>query len=251
MDSGLYAAYAGLLARNETLDSAASNLANASTTGFRAEREYFREAVAGADSLDSQLGKAANNFSVLGGNIISQGQGQVASTGNPLDLALQGSGFFSIQGKDDPGAAGVRYTRDGSLHRASDGTIETASGEAVLNAAGKPLIVPPGEITVGDQGDVSVGGAIAGRLGIYELPATGLSPEGVNRYKLVGTQLPVVATGFTVRQGFLESSNQDVIQGSLQLVVLQRQAEMMQKALNVFQGTLDKTASEDLPRVAS
>jgi flagellar basal-body rod protein FlgF/flagellar basal-body rod protein FlgG len=244
MDSGLYAAYSALLARNETLDSAASNLANASTTGFRAEREYFREAIAGEGSLESQLGKATNNFSVLGGSVVDLGQGQISATGNPLDLALQGSGFFAIKT-----TVGIRYTRDGSFHRAPDGTIETAAGEPVLNSAGKPMTVPDGEITVGRDGDVSIAGAIAGNLALYELPALGIQAEGVNRYKLLGTAMPKAATTATVRQGSLESSNQDVIQGSLQLVLLQRQAEMMQKALGVFQGTLDKAASEELPKV--
>jgi flagellar basal-body rod protein FlgF len=254
MDSGLYAAYSGLLARTETLDSAASNLSNASTTGFRAEREYFREAVAGEESLRSQLGKATNNFSVLGGNLVDLAQGPLSPTGNPLDLALQGSGFFAIQdsageGSAAQGSAGVRYTRDGSFHRTSDGKLQTASGEPVLNAEGKPLVLPPGEITVGGDGSVSVDGAIAGHLGIYELPPLGIAAEGVNRYKSLGVATPKTAANVTVHQGSLESSNQNVIEGSLQLVLIQRQAEMMQKALSVLEGTLDKTASEELPRV--
>ena len=244
MDSGLYAAYSGLLARNETLDSAASNLANSSTTGFRAERGYFREAIAGEDSLRSQLGRATNNFSVLGGDVVDQRQGQLSATGSPLDLALEGSGFFAIQS-----SAGVRYTRDGSFRRSATGTIQTDSGETLLNTAGKPVTVPPGEITVGSDGSVSVDGGIAGKLGLYDLPASTIAPEGVNRYKFLGPTPPKASTGTTVRQGYLESSNQDVIQGSMQLVLIQRQAEMMQKALGVFQGTLDKTASEELPKV--
>ena len=118
MDSGLYAAYAGLLARNETLDAAASNLANASTSGFRAQRHYFQEVLAGVESAGSQLGKAANSYGVLGGNVVSLSEGQLGPTGNPLDVAIQGTAFFSIKG-----TSGIRYTRDGCFRTAPDGTL--------------------------------------------------------------------------------------------------------------------------------
>jgi flagellar basal-body rod protein FlgF/flagellar basal-body rod protein FlgG len=243
MDSGYYVAYSGLLARTEALDSAASNLANAGTSGFRAEREYFQGAITGRDAQDSQMGSTLNSFGVLGGNRVDLGQGQLAPTGNPLDLAVQGSGFFAVMTP-----AGIRYTRDGALQRSADGSLKTQSGAPVLNAVGKPILVPPGEVSVGDDGSVSVNGDITGQLGIFELPANELEPEGTDLYRNLGKP-PQLATASTVRQRYLESSNQDVIQGSVQLLLVQRQAEMMQKALTIFQGGFDKTASEDLPKV--
>jgi flagellar basal-body rod protein FlgF/flagellar basal-body rod protein FlgG len=114
MDSGLYAAYTGLLARTQALDTAANNLANAGTVGFRAQRDYFRSVLAGiaSETSPSQVGDAVNDFGVLGGNLIDQGQGTVTATGNPLDLALNGPGFFAIQTNQ-----GVQYTRDGGFTR--------------------------------------------------------------------------------------------------------------------------------------
>ena len=244
MDSGIYAAFSGLLARTEALDSAASNLANANTHGFRAEREYFRNAIAGPDALNSQLGRTVNNFGVLGGNQLDFGQGVLAPTGNPLDLAIEGQGFFAIQTPN-----GVRYTRDGSFQRTNSGTLIAATGEPVLDTKGKPIVVPSGEISVGSDGVVSVAGAVAGKLGVFNFdgPAA-VQPEGVNRYMPVGSAVPKPSTA-TVHQGALESSNKDVIQGTMKLVLVQRQSEMMQKALSMFDGSFDKTASEDLPRV--
>src|SRR5258707_13792890 len=96
MDSGLYAAYTGLMARTQALDTAANNVANAGTNGFRAQRDYFRAALVNGPA-DSQVGRTVNAFGVLGGNQLDLGQGQLATTGNPLDLALQGQGFFAIQ----------------------------------------------------------------------------------------------------------------------------------------------------------
>jgi len=247
LDSGYYAAFSGLLARSEALDSASSNLANANTTGFRAEREYFRSAIMGPDALGSQLNKTVNDYGILGGNTVDLGQGPLAHTGNVLDVAIEGQGFFAIQ-TAVAGIEGIRYTRDGAFQRARDGRLITARGESVLNAVGKPIAVPSGEISIGADGVISVNGATVGGLGVFTFPASvPLVPEGTDRY--VGDpKKAVLSTGATLHQGSLEGSNQDVIQGSLQLILVQRQAEMMQKALTIFNNDFDKTATEELPK---
>jgi flagellar basal-body rod protein FlgF len=244
MDSGYYAAFSGWLARSEALDVAAGNLANAGTAGYRAERDYFRSAILGSDALDSQLNTTVNAFGVLGGSRLDLSQGALTPTGNPLDLAIEGDGFFAIQTP-----RGVRYTRDGQFERAQDGTLTTQTGEPVLDAHQQPLRVPPGAIVVGADGAVSVNGALAGRIALTGFAnGASLTAEGANRYVPVEGAQTTAAAG-TIHQGALESSNQDVIDGSLQLVLMQRQAEMMQKAVSMFSNDLDKTASEDLPRV--
>jgi flagellar basal-body rod protein FlgF/flagellar basal-body rod protein FlgG len=245
MDSGYYAAMTGLVARTQALDTAASNLANAQTPGYRAEREYFRSALLGPGAADSQLGRTVNNYGLLGGDRLSMAEGSVQTTGNPLDLAINGEGFFQIQTSN-----GLRYTRDGNFHRAQNGTLVTSSGEPVLSVAGKIIPIPPGEVTVGADGVVSVAGGAVASVGVLTFPAgTDLTPEGANRYVAPATATPVASKGFTIQQGALESANQDVIQGSMNLIVMQRQAEMMQKALTVFHTEFNKIATEDLPRV--
>jgi flagellar basal-body rod protein FlgF/flagellar basal-body rod protein FlgG len=245
MDSGYYAAMTGLVARTQALDTAASNLSNAQTPGYRAEREFFRSVLLGPDASDSQLGHVVNNFGLLGGDHLDLGQGALTSTGNPLDLAIEGEGFFQVQTPN-----GQRFTRDGSFHRSQSGQLVTQSGEVVLSDGGKPIQLPPGEVTVGEDGVVSVAGGVVAKVGVFTFPAgTQLTPEGANRYvapKDVPTQL---STKGAVHQGAIESANEDVIQGSLDLIVMQRQAEMMQKALTIFHTEFNKTASEDLPRV--
>jgi flagellar basal-body rod protein FlgF len=246
VDSGFYAAYTALMARTEALDSAASNLANVNTTGFRAEREYFRGAILGPDASGSQLGATVNNFGILGGNDINLNQGSLARTGNPLDVAIEGAGFFAVQA--GAGVEGIRYTRDGAFQRSRTGTLITAQGEPVLNAVGKPIVVPSGQISVGSDGVISVAGATVGSIGVFTFPSSvPLIPEGVNRY-IGDPAKAAISAKATLHQGSLEGSNQDVIQGSLQLILVQRQAEMMQKALTVFHNDFDKTATEDLPK---
>src|ERR1700731_2583474 len=151
MDSGLYAAYTGLLARTQALDTAANNLANAGTAGFRAHHGYFRGVLAGSVDQDpetsSQVGQSVNGFGVLGGNRLDLAQGELKATGNPLDLALEGQGFFAIQTSH-----GVRYTRNGAFSRSPTGLLQTAQGEPVLDANQKPITIPTGSIYVAPAG---------------------------------------------------------------------------------------------------
>ncbi len=245
MDSGYYAALTGLVARTQALDTAAANLANAQTPGYRAEREYFRSVLLGPDASDSQLGQAVNNYGLLGGDRLNLGQGALQQTGNPLDLAIEGQGFFAIQTSH-----GVRYTRDGSFHRSPAGGLVTGAGEPVLSASGKPVPVPPGEVSVGADGVLSVAGGAVATVGVFVFPSSAqLTPEGANRYVAPVGATPSPAREMALRQGEIESANQDAIQGTMDLIVVERQAEMMQKALTLFHTEFNKFVTEDLPRV--
>jgi fagellar hook-basal body proteins len=235
----------GLVARTQALDTAAANLANAQTPGYRAERAYFRSVLLGPDALDSQLGRTVNDYGLLGGDRLSMKQGALQPTGNPLDLAIDGEGFFQIQT-----ATGVRYTRDGSFQRAQNGQLVTSSGEPVLSADGKAIAVPPGDVAVGSDGTLSIDGAAVATVGVVTFPAgTLLSAEGANRYVAPNGVVTTTSKSARIHQGALEAANQDVVQGSLDLIVMQRQAEMMQKALTVFHTEFNKFAAEDLPKV--
>jgi len=252
MDSGLYAAYSGLLARTQALDTAANNVANAGTSGFRAQRESFRGVLAGSLANSglgsSQVGQAVNDFGVLGGTGLDLSQGQLTATGNPLDLAVDGEGFFAVQTKQ-----GIRYTRDGAFERSPTGVLQTRLGEAVLDTQGKPIAVPTGAVLVAGDGTISVstdaGSAIAGQVGKFTFAdATALSAEGANRFVAAAGATPVAATG-EIHAGALEGANLDAVHGTMQLILVQRQAEMMQKAMTVFNNDFDKTAAEELGKV--
>ena len=258
MDSGIYAAYTGLLTRTQALDTAANNLANTGTNGFRAARESFAGVLAsglapsGAGAAAggaSQVGESVNGYGVLGGTAADFGQGPLVTTSNPLDLALSGNGFFC----DSDEAGWVRYTRDGSFLKSPAGILTTQTGEPVLDKGGNQITLPTGTVSVSPDGAVSVttdaGGGVVGQLGIFNFASTArLSAEGTNRFVAADGAVPVTGDAL-VRQGALESSNQDTVHGTMELVLIQRQAEMMQKALTVFDSQFDKTAVEQLARV--
>jgi len=239
------------MSRTQALDTAANNLANAGTNGFRAQRDYFRGVFAGGldreNPADSQVGESVNGFGVLGGNRLDMGQGQLARTGNPLDLALEGQGFFALQTK-----SGISYTRDGAFSRSSTGVLQSSRGELVLDVNQKPIMIPTGTIHVTPDGSISVsatgGNVIVGQVGVFDFTdESNLIADGTNRFS-AGNAKPIAANAL-VQQGAIEGANEDAIHGTMQLVLVQRQAEMMQKALSVFNNEFDKTAAEDLPRV--
>jgi flagellar basal-body rod protein FlgF/flagellar basal-body rod protein FlgG len=196
----------------------------------------------------SQVGQSVNGFGILGGNLLDMGQGELSTTGNPLDFALQGQGFFAFNT-----ANGIRYTRDGSFMRSSTGVLETSQGEPVLDINQKSITIPSGTIHVGPGGNISVatpdgGNAIVGQVGVFDFSdRSALTAEGTNRFSADGVK-PIAGSAAVV-QGSVEGSNEDAIHGTMQMVLVQRQAEMMQKALSVFDTSFDKVAAEDLPRV--
>lgn len=256
MDSGLYAAYTGLLSRTQALDTAANNLANAGTGGFRAEKDFFRGVMVdnlGGLTGDSQVGATVNDYGVLGGSALDFSQGQVTATGNPLDLALQGEGFFAIQTP-----RGLRYTREGGFTRSSTGILQSGQGEPVLDTLGQPIVIPTGEISVAANGTVSVltpaGSNIVGQVGVFDFADRSLlMADGTNRFSVPDGTFPEgvlpAAGSATIRQGAIEGSNEDAVQGTMQLVLVQRQTEMMQRALGVFYTEFDKAAAEELGKV--
>ncbi|MGC2197310.1 MAG: flagellar hook basal-body protein, partial [Terriglobales bacterium] len=128
MDSGYYAACAGLRARTQALEMVANNLANLNTTGYRAHEATFRSLLAGnAGASANSLNRAVNDFGVLGGSRMDLRAGNLGETGNPLDLAVEGDGFFAVQSRGE-----ILYTRNGNFRLSSTGQLITAEGDAVL-----------------------------------------------------------------------------------------------------------------------
>jgi flagellar basal-body rod protein FlgF len=244
MDSGFYAACTALMGRSQALDLIANNLANVSTPGFRAQHEVFRTLLASSSIMPmSGLNQAVNNYSVLGGSQVDFTQGSLDKTGNDLDLGIQGSGFFVVQT-----AAGQVFTRNGSFHVSAKGKLVTAEGDPVLGDAG-PIDIVGGPVAVSSDGTISVNGAVAGQLKIADFPpGTNLTNVGATYYS-APTKSDIPATGASVQQGSLEASNVNPVTSAVELITLQRYAELMQRALSMFHSDMNQVAAQDLPRV--
>jgi len=256
MDSGFYSSFSGFAARMDALDLLANNLANVNTTGYKSHHEFYRSLEAAlssqpslipAGTLSGSLNHSVNEFGVLGGSDMDFSQGTLERTGNDTDVALQGTGFFAVQTKN-----GVRYTRDGSFVLNKDRNLITANGDLVLsvqnNKVNKPIQVPSGKISISADGTLSVDGALVAKLRIEEFPqGTELTPEGNTYWKAPdGAGKPASAS---VQQGMLESSNSDPVRSTIALIDLQRTAQMMERAISIFNNDFNRTAAQDLPRV--
>ena len=245
MDSGYYAACAGLAAQTQALELVAHNLANLSTTGYRGQQSTFRSLLAGNGTVSANpINIAVNNFGVLGGSHLDLTSGSLAPTGNPLDVAVAGgSGFFTVQS-----AQGVVYTRDGSFHLTAAGQLATSQGNAVLGEQG-PVILPNGNVAISSDGTISVDGNVVDKLRLTEFsPGTNLTAVGNAAYSApVGSA--VAATDSSVSQGMLEGSNVSPTEGVVQLITVQRNAEMLSRALSAFDSQLNQIAVQDLPKV--
>jgi flagellar basal-body rod protein FlgF len=244
MDSGYYAACAGLAAQTQALELIAHNLANLSTTGYRGQQSTFRSMLAGKGAVSSNpLNAAVNNFGVLGGSRLDLTPASLARTGNPLDVGVAGSGFLAVES-----GQGIAYTRDGSFHLTPVGQLVTSQGNAVLGAQG-PVTLPSGEVAISSDGTISVNGNVVDKLQLAEFPpGTNLTAVGNATFSAPeGTAVPAVES--TVRQGMLEGSNVSPMAGVVELTTVQRNTEMLGRALSALDGQLNQIAAQELPKV--
>ncbi len=237
MLEGMYAAAAGMNAEQQELGAVSNDLANASTTGYKAEQTDFR------DLLYSQVGEAGTNTEVGAGSAAevlgrNQAQGAIHETGDPLDLAIQGEGFFTVK---RPNGA-LALTRDGSFELDSRGRLTTATGDLVQ----PPITIPPGtpasSISVAADGTVRAGARRLGRIAVVTVPAPNrLLAEGSNLFAATAAsgaprRAPAAST---LRQGALEGSNVDVAGEMTQMIDTQRSYQLQSSAIQ----TEDQMAS--------
>src|SRR3954470_3612472 len=135
MDPLSISAASGMRSRMEALDLLANNIANSSTTGYKADREFYNLYVA-PEAMDGAAEPTASP--VVQRHWTDFSQGIMAPTGNPLDVALAGKGFFAVDGQ-----SGILYTRNGNFTITGDGKIQTQEGYAVRGIDGKPINADP------------------------------------------------------------------------------------------------------------
>jgi flagellar basal-body rod protein FlgF/flagellar basal-body rod protein FlgG len=242
LDSGYYAACSALKTQTHALDIVANNVANVSTAGYRGQIPSFESLIA-QSGRQSGWERLTNEFSMLNGTRLDLAEGNLEHTGNPLDLAIEGPGFFAVQTK-----AGTLYTRNGGFQVSAGGQLVSSAGDPVLGVAG-PITIPRGDLAISQDGTVSVNGAVAGKLRISEFVAdVKLEPAGESYYSAPDKTAKTALTS-SVRQGTIESSNVSPVAAMVALISAQRQAEMMERALGAFYSAFNRIAADDLPRI--
>jgi flagellar basal-body rod protein FlgF len=217
MDNTLYVGLSRQMTLRRELDIIANNVANADTTGFKVEALLTREEEgAPARTVDAP---GWVHFVLDDGVARDFGQGQLHETGNPLDIGIEGQGFFQIQT-----AAGERYTRDGRFTMNAEGVVTTATGDPVLSGGG-PLTLDPakGPISIAEDGAISQQGQRVGQITVVRFDdLSQLEKVSNNLYRNVSNLQPQPAPDAHIRQGMLEGSNVNSIAEITHLIEVQR-----------------------------
>lgn len=240
MELPTYIALSRLAAQQRALDVTASNLANSSTPGFKASRVLFADWLATQVGTASLPGERTVAFTQDRATYREQQPGALQHTGNPLDLAISGDGYFTVSTPRGP-----RLTRAGRFSPKADGTVGDLEGNTLLDAAGQPIRLAPTdtEITVTADGAISSQSGSIGKIGLVK-PAdpNRLVPEGSRNLRADSPTAPVPTPKLV--QGAVEDSNVQPILETTRMMndlrSFQFTSEFVQAEADRMQSAIDK-----------
>lgn len=240
MDEMVYLAMTGAKQTEYAQAINSNNLANVSTTGFRADLHSFSSVPINGPGVDSRINAVVESY----GTDLSQGA--VASTGRDLDIAIQGPGFLAVQSPDGSEA----YTRAGDLRVSSGGLLETGAGHLVIGNGGPVAIPPNASLLIGTDGTVSIQSlgqgpetlAIVDRLKLVDPDPAQLSKGNDGLLRLPDGETASANAAVRITSGALEQSNVNIAKTLVNMIELSRQYEMQ---VNVM-----RTAKEDADAAA-
>jgi flagellar basal-body rod protein FlgG len=228
MLEGMYAAASGMAAQQQQLDSIGNDLANVSTTGYKAQRTGFRDllynqATIAGTATTVGAGAAAQE---IGRN---QTEGSIQGTGDPLDLAIEGSGYFTVKRPNGT----VALTRDGSFEVDAQGRLSTAEGNLLDPPIALPKGVSPHEVAIGPDGTVRAGTRTIGKISLVDIAAPDrMLADGGNLFSpTAASGAPRPQAGATIHQGSLEGSNVDVGGEMVRMMSAQRAYQLESSAI--------------------
>jgi flagellar basal-body rod protein FlgF len=223
MENNTLIALSRMTTQQRNIDVVAGNIANAGTPGYRAERMVFADYLTSEQRTASPPGGKQIYFTQDRATWREQTEGTISHTGNPLDLALSGNGYFTVQTP-----AGPRLTRAGRFTLQADGTIADSAGNGLLDTAGQPMRVAPADtvLTVAGDGTLSSQNGQLGRIGVA-VPAdpNKLFAEGSRLFR---ADTPVTqATKPAIVQGAVEDSNVQPVGELVRMMTSQRDFEFV------------------------
>jgi flagellar basal-body rod protein FlgG len=228
MLEGLYSAAAGMSAQQLQLDAIGNDLANISSTGYKSERVAFGDLLYNAvDEAGTQTSIGAGSEAEVIGH--SQSQGPIQETGEPLNLAIEGDGYFQIQ---QPGGA-TQLTRNGDFGVNAQGMIVDAEGAQLAPPIKLPSGVAPSSVGVSSDGTVTAGKRTLGQIKLVTVPAPAeMLADGSGGFTpTAASGAPEALTAVKIRQGALEGSNVDMSKEMALMVSTQRDYQMSSSAI--------------------
>lgn len=230
MLEGLYAAASGMSAQQQQLDAVSNNIANQSTDGYHSEQVAF------SDLLYSEVDEAGTDTRTGAGAAAidigsDEAAGSLQQTGKPLDLAIDGPGYFQVK---QPGGQTL-LTRDGAFSADANGRLVTAEGAYVQPPITLPAGVSAQQVSIASNGEVKAAGRTLGRIAIVEVPApNGLLAAGGGQFGVTtASGAPRPAKGSTMIQGSLEGSNVNVAGEMTTMISDERSYQMSSSAVQI------------------
>lgn len=204
MDTTGYVGLSHQVALQRHMDVVANNIANMNTTGFQRENVMFEDYIEKLPSADVKSARSVA-FVVDHGVARDTTVGEIHSTGNPLDTAIVGDGFYVV----DRGNGQLAYTRNGKFTLAADGTLVTLGGQHVLDSGGKFIHTDPNDtdVAIASDGIVRAQSGEKGRLGIMQFGNSDLTRAGDNLYEAIANAKPVTVRDVKLHTAVLEGSN--------------------------------------------
>jgi flagellar basal-body rod protein FlgF len=249
MDPISITAASGMRARMESLDMLSNNLANASTGGYKSDREFFSLYISqeAKDEDADGLAGSPDQLPVVEKQYTDYSQGMLQTTGNALDFAISGRGFFAVNGP-----AGPLYTRNGNFKLSPAGILVTNDGLPLRSKSGGTIQTrSQNPLEVSSDGTVVQDGQALGQLSLLQFDEPKeLTKQGMNYFHQVDPLQVPATSGAEVHQGKLESSNVGAAESSVRLISVLRQFEMLSKAINIG-SDMDKQALQEVARVNS
>ena len=244
MENSTYIALSRLDAQQRTMDVIAGNMANANTAGYKAEHVLFSDFIVRQRGARPVSGEEALSFTQDRATYRDHSAGTLTQTGNPLDLALGGSGFFSVQTPN-----GVRLTRSGRFGLLTDGTVADAAGHPLLDTGGSPIQLAAGEsrIHIASDGTISGEAGRIAQIGVSDVADVNqLIPEGGKLFRPSAT--PQVAARPQIIQGSVEESNVQPITELTQMMQTEREfqfvSQFVQSEADRQQSAIDKIVQQ-------
>lgn len=226
MENISYVGMSHQVALKQQMELVANNIANMSTPGFKSQSVLFEEFLVESDKRNEDRGELSQVLDRATWR--NTGQGPMSRTNNPLDLALNGAGYFEI---DTPG--GLRYTRAGNFALNDQGEIVTQKGHPLMSDAGRPIVIPEGagNITVDSKGFVSTEqGPIAQIKTVAFANEQQMIETGDGLY-ISGNNAEIESEDLTVSQGALESSNVNGVLEMTKMIEIMRTYQSVQRML--------------------
>ncbi len=242
MSGTIYQAAAGALTQQMRLDMLSNNLANVNTTGFKADIPVFSmEAEEPSDEMPVYSTGLLSPYAPPMSARTDFSAGATTRTGNPLNLAIAGKGFFEVETPNGP-----KFTRTGNFAINAEGILSTADGWPVMGQAGT-ITIEGGRVHIDEEGQVHVDGESAGTLRIVDFDEPyALDKAGDNLFvPRDGAQAQPIEPGTSqVVQGFLEASNVDAIRTMTEIIETMRVFEAYQRIIRTADETTAKTVNE-------